>query len=172
MNKSKVEEFHVPFINNLVIIGMITIICMISTHFFIHYTFQSPSEHPQYTSDRSQNELEWTFLELIASSFTLKQSFFTYYLIPWWKLGCYRLELYPIWLKLSTPVGRYLTILKPCGMLCILMGVKSVILGWKWCINRFNWLIRNWKFCTKFWGGIWPKKDTKTIQIIQMLTLF
>lgn len=58
MTKSKFEEFHVPFIKNLVFIGIITLVSMLSTHYFIQNIMSNPSESPQYTSDRSNNELE------------------------------------------------------------------------------------------------------------------
>ena len=58
MTKSKIEEFHVPFIKNLVFIGVLTLVSMISVHYFIQNTMSNPSESPQYTSDRSDNELE------------------------------------------------------------------------------------------------------------------
>lgn len=58
MTKSKIEEFHVPFINNLVFIAILTLVSMVSVHYFIQNTMSNPSESPQYTSDRSDNELE------------------------------------------------------------------------------------------------------------------
>ena len=58
MTKSKIEEFHVPFIKNLVFIAILTLVSMVSVHYFIQNTMSTPSESPQYTSDRSGNELE------------------------------------------------------------------------------------------------------------------
>jgi hypothetical protein len=58
MTKSKIEEFHVPFIKNLVFIGILTLVSMVSVHYFIQNTMSTSSESPQYTSDRSGNELE------------------------------------------------------------------------------------------------------------------
>lgn len=58
MTKSKIEEFHVPFIKNLVFIAILTLVSMVSVHYFIQNTMSNPSESPQYTSDRSRDELE------------------------------------------------------------------------------------------------------------------
>lgn len=58
MTKSKIEEFHVPFIKNLVFIGLITLVSMVSVHYFIQNTMSYPSESPQYTSDRSEKQSE------------------------------------------------------------------------------------------------------------------
>jgi hypothetical protein len=58
MIKSKIEEFHIPFIKNLVFIVIMTLVSMVSAHYFIQNTMSYPSESPQYTSDRTQNELE------------------------------------------------------------------------------------------------------------------
>ena len=58
MSKSKIEEFHVPFIKNLVFIAILTLVSMVSVHYFIQNTMSTPSESPQYTSDRSDNTVE------------------------------------------------------------------------------------------------------------------
>ena len=44
MNNSKMREFHVPFINTLVIVGLVTIVSMISTRYFINnYLLSHPN---------------------------------------------------------------------------------------------------------------------------------
>jgi hypothetical protein len=58
MTKSKNDDFHIPFIKNLVFIGVLTLVSMVSVHYFIQNTMSIPSESPQYTSDRSGNEPE------------------------------------------------------------------------------------------------------------------
>ena len=58
MTKSKIEEFHVSFIKNLVFIAVLTLVSMVSVHYFTQNIMSSPSESPQYTSDRSRDKVE------------------------------------------------------------------------------------------------------------------
>lgn len=53
MNNIKTEEFHKPFIKNLVIMGLVTIVSMVSARYFIIYSFSIPSSTPVYTSSES-----------------------------------------------------------------------------------------------------------------------
>lgn len=42
--KSNIKEFHIPFINALVIVGLVTIVSMISTRYFINnYLLSHPN---------------------------------------------------------------------------------------------------------------------------------
>lgn len=42
--KSDIKEFHIPFINALVIVGLVTIVSMISTRYFINnYLLSHPN---------------------------------------------------------------------------------------------------------------------------------
>jgi hypothetical protein len=54
MNNSKMREFHVPFIHILAIVGLVTIVSMVSTRYFINYYFQStiPTPSIQYTDSQ------------------------------------------------------------------------------------------------------------------------
>jgi len=51
---SKKEEFHVPFIKNLVFIGLVTIVSMISVRYFISFTLKTHQNTPiiQYTESQ------------------------------------------------------------------------------------------------------------------------
>jgi hypothetical protein len=46
MSKSKFEEFHVPFIKNLVFIGLVTIVSMISVRYFLPFTLKNYQNTP------------------------------------------------------------------------------------------------------------------------------
>ncbi len=52
----KNDEFHVPFVKNLLLICVVTIVSMISARFFIHNYFYPILNSPQYTSHESYNE--------------------------------------------------------------------------------------------------------------------
>jgi hypothetical protein len=52
----KNDEFHMPFIKNLAFIGLVTIVSMVSVHYFLVNIFSVPSNPPQYTSQPSYNE--------------------------------------------------------------------------------------------------------------------
>lgn len=54
----KNEGFHIPFIKNLAFIGLVTIVSMISVHYFLVNIFSVPSNPPQYTSQQSYNHTE------------------------------------------------------------------------------------------------------------------
>lgn len=49
----KNTEFHIPFIKNLVFIGLVTIVSMVSVHYFLHNMFMEPSNSLEYTSQKS-----------------------------------------------------------------------------------------------------------------------
>ena len=48
------KEFHIPFIKNLVFIGLVTIVSMFSIHYFVEYLYLSYLPSPIYTSQESQ----------------------------------------------------------------------------------------------------------------------
>lgn len=52
----KNDDFHIPFIKNLVFIGLVTIVSMISVHYILVNMLVSPLNTPVYTSDKSYNE--------------------------------------------------------------------------------------------------------------------
>ena len=54
MNDSKMREFHIPFLHGLVIVGLVTIVSMISARYLVEYTLSSSSKTPIYTSQESQ----------------------------------------------------------------------------------------------------------------------
>ena len=51
---SKKEEFHVPFIKNLVFIGLVTIVSMVSVRYFLSFTLKTHQNTPiiQYTESQ------------------------------------------------------------------------------------------------------------------------
>jgi len=53
MPNSKNCEFHMPFIKCLVFIGLVTIVSMISTHYFIKSLYFTSSNSTIYTSSQS-----------------------------------------------------------------------------------------------------------------------
>jgi hypothetical protein len=54
MNDSKMREFHIPFLHGLVIVGLVTIVSMISSRYIVSYILSHPSESIHYTSQESQ----------------------------------------------------------------------------------------------------------------------
>ena len=54
----KNNEFHIPFIKNLVFIGLVTIVSMVSVHYFLNNMFIKPSNSLEYTSQKSQMSTE------------------------------------------------------------------------------------------------------------------
>lgn len=54
----KNNEFHIPFVKNLVFICLVTIVSMVSARYFINNLYSSLSNPPQYTSQPSYNELK------------------------------------------------------------------------------------------------------------------
>jgi hypothetical protein len=54
MNKSKFEEFHVPFIKNLAFVGLVTVVSMITTHFLVINYLPNLIKTHIYTSQESQ----------------------------------------------------------------------------------------------------------------------
>ena len=53
MNNSEFKEFHKPFINALVIVGLVTIVSMISARYLVEYSLSNHSSTPIYTSSES-----------------------------------------------------------------------------------------------------------------------
>jgi len=49
----KNDEFHVPFIKNLVFIGLITVVSMISVRLFLHSFNHTSIDTPVYASQKS-----------------------------------------------------------------------------------------------------------------------
>jgi uncharacterized membrane protein AbrB (regulator of aidB expression) len=54
MSKSKFEEFHVPFIKNLVFVALVTVVSMISVRYYLTTTLSLPQNTTIYTSSESQ----------------------------------------------------------------------------------------------------------------------
>ena len=54
MIRSNMRDFHIPFIHGLAIVGLVTIVSMISARYLIEYTLSTPSHTPVYTSQESQ----------------------------------------------------------------------------------------------------------------------
>jgi hypothetical protein len=55
MSKSKFEEFHVPFIKNLIFVGLVTIVSMVSVHYYLTKSLSLPQQSSTYTSEQSQS---------------------------------------------------------------------------------------------------------------------
>jgi hypothetical protein len=53
---SKKEDFHIPFLNNLLFVGLVTIVSMISVRFFLYDYISTILKTPQYTSHQSHDE--------------------------------------------------------------------------------------------------------------------
>jgi len=56
MPNSQKCEFHISFIKCLAFIGLVTIVSMISTHYFIKSLYSFSSNSTIYTSHQSQDE--------------------------------------------------------------------------------------------------------------------
>ena len=54
MSNLENQEFHIPFIKNLVFVGLVTIVSMISARYFVQYSLSSYYPTPSYTSQESQ----------------------------------------------------------------------------------------------------------------------
>jgi hypothetical protein len=52
--KMKKNEFHIPFIKNLLFVGLVTIVSMISVRYFIINYHFSLLKFPEYTTLKSQ----------------------------------------------------------------------------------------------------------------------
>lgn len=52
-DSSKKEEFHKPFIKELVFVGLVTIVCIISTRFFLLNYLMTTQNHPSFTVQKS-----------------------------------------------------------------------------------------------------------------------
>jgi hypothetical protein len=48
------DEFHIPFIRNLILVAILTIVSMASVHFFLIKSFPQHHITPSYTSQESQ----------------------------------------------------------------------------------------------------------------------
>ena len=56
MSSSKFEEFHVPFIKNLVFVALVTVVSMISIRYYLTNSLSASPQTPLYTSQESQYE--------------------------------------------------------------------------------------------------------------------
>lgn len=54
MTNTKTNEFHKPFIKSLVIVGLVTMVSIISTRYFVNYMLTNYYNPPSYTSYESQ----------------------------------------------------------------------------------------------------------------------
>jgi hypothetical protein len=50
----KKDDFHIPFIKNLVFVGLVTIVCMISTRFFLLNYLMTTQNTQTFTIQKSQ----------------------------------------------------------------------------------------------------------------------
>ena len=48
------NEFHKPFIKNLVLIAIVTMFAMVSSHYIVNYYSNIPHETLEYSSNKSQ----------------------------------------------------------------------------------------------------------------------
>ncbi len=51
----KKEEFHVPFINSLIIVALVTVFTMTFAHYYIPKLYDSYHNSQEYTSSPSYN---------------------------------------------------------------------------------------------------------------------
>lgn len=51
----KNDEFHVPFIQSLVVVAVVTVFTMTFAHFYIPHLYNSYQDSQQYTSSPSYN---------------------------------------------------------------------------------------------------------------------
>jgi hypothetical protein len=58
MSKSKFEEFHVPFIKNLVFVALVTVVSMISVRYYLTNSLSASQQSSIYTSEQSQFQLK------------------------------------------------------------------------------------------------------------------
>jgi hypothetical protein len=54
MKKSKFEEFHVPFIKNLVFVALVTVVSMISVRYYLTNSLSASQQSSVYTYEQSQ----------------------------------------------------------------------------------------------------------------------
>lgn len=52
----KNEEFHIPFVKNLAFICLVTIVSMVSVHYFLKNMLVSPLNSPNFSSHKSYSE--------------------------------------------------------------------------------------------------------------------
>jgi hypothetical protein len=52
------EDFHKPFIKSLVIVGLVTIFAMVSSHYLVDYYFSTYKNTPIYTSSSPESSLD------------------------------------------------------------------------------------------------------------------
>jgi len=50
----KKEEFHIPFIKDLIFVAMVTVILATSAHFFLSKSYFPDQNTPIFTSSKSQ----------------------------------------------------------------------------------------------------------------------
>ena len=53
---SKKEDFHIPFIQNLAFIGLVTVVSMITTRFLLLNYLPSLTKTQEYTIQQSYNQ--------------------------------------------------------------------------------------------------------------------
>jgi hypothetical protein len=58
MSKLKFKEFHVPFIKNLIFVGLVTIVSMITARFLLVNYINPYLKTPEYTSSKSYISVE------------------------------------------------------------------------------------------------------------------
>lgn len=54
MNNLKTSEFHRPFIKSLIVVGLVTMVSMISSRYLIEYYLRHHYSTTVYTSQESQ----------------------------------------------------------------------------------------------------------------------
>lgn len=54
MSNSKIQEFHEPFIRSLIIVGLVTLVSMISTRYLVGYIISNHYKTHEYTIQESQ----------------------------------------------------------------------------------------------------------------------
>jgi len=53
---SKNDDFHIPFVQNLAFVGLVTVVSMITTHFLLMNYLPKLIKTQQYTTQQSQTQ--------------------------------------------------------------------------------------------------------------------
>lgn len=55
----KMNEFHKPFINALILVAIVTVFAMFSTDYIVRYYFEPYQNTTLFTSEQSQLSTDW-----------------------------------------------------------------------------------------------------------------
>ena len=69
-NFSEKQEFHIPFIKELVFVGLVTLVSMISVHYYLTSSLEIPNNTPIINYAENQIDADWLVSYIISSIFT------------------------------------------------------------------------------------------------------